>query len=659
MTVEKQHNYGNDSLSTLEEKDKVRLRPGVIFGSDGIEGCRHTLVEIVANARDEAQEGFGNLIEVFRYKDHSIEVRDRGRGIPLEYNQKEQKYNWEIVFMILYGGGKYNNNSGSNYQYSIGLNGLGTAATQFASEYMDVEVYRDGHKYELRFEKGENVGGLISERCDYEHTGSIIKWKPDLDVFNDINIPLSFFQDTLKRQAIVNKGITFKLYDEETDETFVYYYEDGIIDYVKEVSGEKALTEPKYFELETKGRDREDKEEYKLKIQVAFAFNNDNTMLEYYHNSSYLEYGGSPDKAVDSAFTSTLHSFIKDKNKYNKNEKRVTFTDIRDSLVLVTNTYSTITSYENQTKRAITNKFIQEAMTSFLKEKLEIYFIENQTELDRIIDQVLINKRSREKAELTRIDLKKKLSKGIDNFSNKVKKFVDCRTKDVSRRELFIVEGDSALGSTKMGRDAEFQAIIPVRGKPLNCLKSDYAKIFKNDIIVDLLKVLGCGVEIKNKHNDLSIFDIEKLNWNKVIICTDADVDGFQIRTLILTMLYVLTPTLIEKGYVYIAESPLYEITDSKDNSYFAYSDTEKNKILKKLKGNYKIQRSKGLGENEPEMMWQTTMNPETRRLIQVTPAEAQETKDAFELFLGDNLAGRKEFIAEFGYKYIEESDVV
>ncbi|MBM7615686.1 toprim domain-containing protein [Alkaliphilus hydrothermalis] len=659
MTIEKQHNYGNDSLSTLEEKDKVRLRPGVIFGSDGIEGCRHTLVEIVANARDEAQEGFGNLIEVFRYKDHSIEVRDKGRGIPLEYNQKEQKYNWEIVFMILYGGGKYNNNSGSNYQYSIGLNGLGTAATQFASEYMDVEVYRDGHKYELRFEKGENVGGLISERCEYEHTGSMIKWKPDLEVFNDIDIPLTFFQDTLKRQAIVNKGITFKLYDEETDETFVYYYEDGIIDYVKEVSGEKALTEPQYFELETKGRDREDKEEYKLKIQVAFAFNNENTILEYYHNSSYLEYGGSPDKAVDSAFSSTLHSFIKDKNKYNKNEKRVTFTDIRDSLILVTNTYSTITSYENQTKKAITNKFIQEAMTSFLKEKLEIYFIENQSELDRIIDQVLINKRSREKAELTRIDLKKKLSKGVDNFTNKVKKFVDCRSKDVSRRELFIVEGDSALGSTKMGRDAEFQAIIPVRGKPLNCLKSDYAKIFKNDIIVDLLKVLGCGVEIKSKHNDLSFFDIEKLNWNKVIICTDADVDGFQIRTLILTMLYVLTPTLIEKGYVYIAESPLYEITDSKDNSYFAYSDTEKNKILKKLKGNYKIQRSKGLGENEPEMMWQTTMNPETRRLIKVTPTEAQATKDAFELFLGDNLAGRKEFIAEFGYKYIEESDVV
>ncbi|KAB3529189.1 DNA topoisomerase [Alkaliphilus serpentinus] len=655
----KEHNYDNDSLSTLEEKDKVRLRPGVIFGSDGIEGCRHTLVEIVANARDEAQEGFGDFIEVFRYKDKSIEVRDQGRGIPLEYNTKEQKYNWEIVFMILYGGGKYNNNSGSNYQYSIGLNGLGTAATQFASEYMDVVVYRDGYRYELHFEKGENVGGLKKEEYNYSQTGSIIKWKPDLDVFNDIDIPLSFFKETLRRQAIVNKGITFKLYDEETDETFEYYYENGIIDYVKEVNGEKGFTEPQYLELKTKGRDREDKEEYKLKIEVAFAFNNENTLLEYYHNSSFLEHGGSPERAVDNGFTNQIHNFIKDRNKYTKNEKKITFTDIKDSLILVTNTYSTVTSYENQTKKAITNKFIQEAMTAFIKEKLEVYFVENQIDLEKIIEQILINKRSREKAESTRIDVRKKLSKGIDSFSNKVKKFVDCRTKDTSKRELFIVEGDSALGSTKMGRDAEFQAIMPVRGKPLNCLKSDYEKIFKNDIIVDLLKVLGCGVEIKNKHNDLSFFDLEKLNWNKIIICTDADVDGFQIRTLILTMLYVLTPTLIEKGYVYIAESPLYEITDSKENVYFAYTEGEKNTIIKKLKNNYKIQRSKGLGENEPEMMWQTTMNPETRKLIKVTPAEGEATKEAFELFLGDNLAGRKEFISEHGYKYIDDYEVI
>ncbi|WZL72333.1 toprim domain-containing protein [Clostridiaceae bacterium 35-E11] len=659
----KKHNYGNDSLSTLEEKDKVRLRPGVIFGSDGIEGCQHTVMEIIGNSRDEAAEKFGDIIEVTRYKDQSIEVKDRGRGIPIEWNPKEQKYNWEIVFCILYGGGKYDNNSGNNYQFSIGLNGLGTAATQFASEYMEVTVFRDRYRYELYFQKGDNVTdskeGYIKSKYDYAHTGTRIKWKPDLEVFNDIDIPLSFFQNTLKRQAIVNKGITFRLYDEESGETFTYLYENGIQDYVKELSEETGFTELQYFELETKGKDREDKPEYKVKIEIAFCFNNEVNLLEYYHNSSYLEHGGSPDKSVKNAFTYALDKKLNKEGKYNKGEKKINFQDIEDSLILVANTYSTITSYENQTKKAITNVFIKDAMTEFLKEKLEIYFIENKLETEKILDQILVNKRSREKAEKTRIDVRKKLSKKIDNISNRVKKFVDCRSKDKTKRELFIVEGDSALGSTKMGRDSEFQAIIPVRGKILNCLKSDYEKIFKNDIIMDLLRVIGCGVEVKSKHlKELTDFDIGNMHWNKLIICTDADVDGYQIRCLIITMLYVLTPTLIEQGYVYIAESPLYEITDDKGKSYFAYTEGEKKQILKKVKGKYRIQRSKGLGENEADMMWETTMCPETRRLVQVTPGDAKATQQAFELFLGDNLSGRKQFIEEHGHKYLDISDV-
>lgn len=659
----KNSNYGNESLSTLEEKEKVRLRPGVIFGSDGIEGAKHTLREIVGNSRDEAAEGYGDMIEVFRYKDKSIEVRDRGRGIPIEWNSKEEKYNWEIVFTILYGGGKYDNNGDSNYQFSIGLNGLGTAATQFASDYMDVTVFRDKYKYELEFKKGDNVTenekGYIKTKYNYEYTGTYIKWKPDLEVFNDIDIPLDFYKDTLKRQAIVNKGITFKLYDEETDNTFIYYYKNGIVDYVKELSGEKRFTNIQYYELETKGRDRKDKPQYKVKMEVAFCFNNEINLLEYYHNSSFLEHGGSPDEAVKNAFRYELDQKIKSEGKYKKNEKSISFSDIEDSLILVSNTYSTVTSYENQTKKAITNKFIKEAMNDFLKEKLEIYFIENKTEADKVINQILVNKRSREKAEKARINIRKQLSKGIDNISNKVEKFVDCRSKDNSKRELFIVEGDSALGSTKMGRNADFQAIMPVRGKIRNCLKSDYDKIFNDDLIIDLLKVLGCGVEVKSKHKDLGNFNLDNLRWNKIIITTDADVDGFQIRTLIMTMIYVLTPTLIETGYVYIAESPLYEITDSKDNTYFAYSNKEKDTIIKKLKGKFRIQRSKGLGENEPEMMWQTTMCPETRRLIQVTPDEAKETKKMFELFLGNDLKGRKKFISEYGHEYIDLADVM
>jgi len=649
--------YGNDSISSLKGADRVRLRPGVIFGSDGLEGCEHSFFEILSNSIDEAREGYGALIEVIRRRDQAITVKDQGRGIPLEYNPKEARYNWELIFCELYAGGKYQNNSGENYEYSLGLNGLGCCATQYSSEYMDVTAYRDGCRYQLHFEKGENIGELKKEKHGYEHTGTIITWRPDLKVFTEIDIPLEYFQTVLRKQAVVNAGLTFRLSDEATGETFDYCYQQGIVDYLKEAGQAKNFTAIQYFQTATRGRDREDKPEYKVKIEVAFCFNNEVNLLEYYHNSSFLEHGGAPDKAVRTAFVAVIDQFIKAAGKYNKDESKITFVDIQDSLMAVTNSFSTVTSYENQTKKSIANRFIQEAMTGFLKHQLEVYFIENKTESDRIIEQVLINKRSRETAERTRINIKKKLAGNID-LANRVKKFVDCRTKDLSKRELYIVEGDSALGACKLGRDAEFQAIMPVRGKILNCLKAELDGIFKNEIIVDLLKVLGCGVEIKSKHNkELNTFDLSNLRWDKIIICTDADVDGFQIRTLILAMLYRLAPTLIEAGKVFIAESPLYEIT-AKNKTYFAYSDKEKNELLGKLDGKYSIQRSKGLGENEPEMMWRTTMNPASRKLIQVMPDEAAATEKYFDLLLGDNLAGRKSFIEENGYKYLEMLDV-
>lgn len=653
----KNESYGNHSISALKGADRVRLRPGVIFGSDGLEGCQHSVFEILSNSIDEAREGFGTLIEVIRHSDRSITVKDQGRGIPLDFNPKENRYNWELVFCELYAGGKYKNNTGLNYEFSLGLNGLGSCATQYSSEYMDVTVYRDGYRFDLHFEKGQNIGGLKKEKCNYEQTGTIITWRPDLAVFTDTNIPLEYFQTTLKKQAVVNAGLTFKLVDEASGQTFEYLYQNGIQDYLKEINQDKGFTEIQFFETTAKGRDREDKPEYRVKMQIAFCFNNEINLLEYYHNSSFLEHGGAPDKAVKNAFVYEIDKALKNRNKYNKDEAKVTFADIEDSLILVVNSFSTETSYENQTKKSITNKFIQEAMTEFLKEQLEIYFIENKVESEKILEQVLVNKRSRETAERTRVNIKKKLSGNID-ISNRVKKFVDCRTKDVNKRELYIVEGDSALGSCKMGRDAEFQGIMPVRGKILNCLKAEYDSIFKSEIIVDLLKVLGCGVEIQSKHNkDLNTFDINNLRWNKIIICTDADVDGFQIRTLILAMIYRLTPTLITAGKVYIAETPLYEIT-AKDKVYFAYNDKEKNEILTKITGKYTIQRSKGLGENEPEMMWQTTMNPATRKLVQVLPDDLEKTEYFFNLLLGDNLQGRKEFIEENGFKYLDLLDV-
>ena len=656
--------YGNESISSLKGADRVRKRPGVIFGSDGLEGCEHAVFEILSNSIDEAREGHGTEITVTRYGDGSIEVADMGRGIPVEWNEGEQRYNWELVFCELYAGGKYKNNEGENYEFSLGLNGLGTCATQYASEYMDVTIVRDGFEYSLHFEKGENktdaAEGYLKKPTSAKRTGTTIRWRPDLEVFTDINIPLEYYRDTLKRQAVVNNRLKFVLRDQQGSKftTEEFCYQNGIVDYVTELAGENPLTTVQFLESERRGRDRDDKPEYKAKLSCAFCFSSAVSCTEYYHNSSWLEHGGAPDKAVRSAFVSAIDSYLKQIGKYQKNESKISFQDVFDSLVLVTNCFSTYTSDENQTKKSITNKFIQEAMTDFLKQGLEVYFIENKAEADKIAEQILINKRSREQAEKARLNIKKKLSGNLD-VANRVQKFVDCRTKDTARRELYIVEGDSALGSVKQGRDAEFQAIMPVRGKILNCLKADYDKIFKNDIITDLLKVLGCGVEVKTKASkDMSGFDLENLRWNKVIICTDADVDGFQIRTLILTMLYRLTPTLIEQGYVYIAESPLYEI-EYKGKSYFAFDETEKAEILKKLAGKkVLIQRSKGLGENEAEMMWETTMNPASRRLIRVEPEEAKATSDMFDLLLGDNLAGRKEYIAENGHEYLDLADI-
>lgn len=656
----KKQEYGNESIKSLKGADRVRKRPAVIFGSDGLEGCEHSVFEIMSNSIDEAREGYGNKICITRFLDGSIEVQDFGRGIPVDYNKNEEKYNWELLFCEMYAGGKYDN-GGDNYEFSLGLNGLGLCATQYASEYMDAEIHTDGYKYTLHFEKGENIGGLKKEKYEKKDTGTRIKWKPDLEVFTDINIPIEYFKDTIKRQAIVNDGVKFILKDQTTAskfETFEFCYNDGIMDYVKELAGDNAFTTPQYWECERKGKDREDLPEYKLKIKAAICFSLKTQLKEYFHNSSFLEHGGAPEKAFRSAFVNQINAYLKSNNKYAKNDGQINIQDVEDCIVFVVSSFSTQTSYENQTKKAITNKFIQEAMTDFFRKQLEVYFIENKMDADKIANQVLINMRARVKAENTRKTLKTSLQSKMD-MTNRIQKFVDCRSKDVNEREVFIVEGDSALGACKQARDASFQAIMPVRGKILNCLKSDYDKIFKSEIITDLIKVLGCGVEVKSKAaKDLSLFDMDNLRWSKILICTDADVDGFHIRTLILTMIYRLMPKIIEAGKVYIAESPLYEVT-CKDQTYFAYNEKEMDEIKAEIGDQkYTVQRSKGLGENEAEMMALTTMNPKTRRLIKVTPDDAQKTSEMFDLLLGDNLDGRKEYISDYGHLYLDAADV-
>ena len=633
--------YGNDSIRQLKDEERVRLRPAVIFGSDGLDGCAHAAFEILSNSVDEARQGYGSLITLTAFADGSIQVEDHGRGCPLDWNPTEKRFNWELVFCELYAGGKYNNNQGGDYDFSLGTNGLGSCATQYASEYMDVTVWRDGNKYSLHFKKGKVVGAkkkaLEVEPSSEKRTGTTIKWRPDLEVFTSIDIPAEWYRETMRRQAVVNANVTFRL----------------------RLEGPEGFTEEDFFiQADRRGRDREDLPDYNVKITACLCFSRTFQMQEYYHNSSWLENGGSPEKAARSALTSALDSYIKSQDKYTKNESAIKWQDVQDCLVLVTNCFSTQTSYENQTKKAINNRFIQQAMTAFFKERLTTYLIENKDAAGKIVDQVLINKRSRENAEKTRQSIKTNLQQKTD-MANRVQKFIDCRSKDKGRREIYIVEGDSAAGAIRTSRDAEFQGVMPVRGKILNCLKEDYPRIFKSDIIMDLLRVLGCGVEVKDKRmKNLGTFDLENLNWSKVIICTDADVDGYHIRTLILTMLYRLVPTLIDEGYVYIAESPLYEI-NCKEKTYFAYTELEKNNILKEI-GDQKcsINRSKGLGENDPDMMWLTTMNPETRRLIKVEPEDVTIMESMFNLLLGNDDEGRKRHIAEHGKEYLDQLDL-
>ena len=654
--------YNEESISQLKGADRVRLRPAVIFGSDGIVGCEHAVFEIISNSIDEAREGYGKEITVTRFLDGSVEVVDHGRGMPMDYNEKEKRWNWELLFCEMYAGSKYNTNNGGTYEYSLGLNGLGLCATQYASEYMDAEVHKNGFRYEIHFKAGEPVSELQKEPYNKKDTGTRIRWKPDIKVFTDIDIPLEYYQETILRQSVVNAGIKFVLRNQTGEKSFdkyEYCYENGIVDYIKEFVGDDAFSSVQFWQGERKGRDRADLPEYKVKLNVALCFSNKKQLKEYYHNSSFLEHGGAPEKAVKSAFVSQIDSYLKANSKYLKSDSKINFQDVEDCLVLVSSSFSTQTSYENQTKKAITNKFIQEAMTDFLRHQLEVYFIENRIDAEKIAEQVLINMRSRVKAESTRLNIKKTLQSG-NSMTDRIEKFVDCRSKDVSEREIFIVEGDSALGACKQARDSAFQAVMPVRGKILNCLKAEYPKIFKNDIITDLIKVLGCGVEVSSKANkNLSLFNMDNLRWSKVIICTDADVDGYQIRTLILTMIYRLMPTLIKEGKVFIAESPLYEIT-CKDETWFCYTEKEKQDALLEIGDRkYTIQRSKGLGENEPEMMWLTTMNPKTRRLIKVEPDYSPEAvADKFDLLLGDNLQGRKDYIAENGAQYIDMTDL-
>lgn len=641
-------NYSNESIKSLKGADRVRLRPGIIFGSNDIVGCTHAVFEIISNSIDEAKSGYGDTVEIKYKKDGFVSVLDHGRGVPMDYNKNEQAYNWQLVFDEMYSGGKMD--ASSQYSFSLGLNGLGCCSTQYTSEFMNVISYRDGYKYEMHFEKGKPVGELSKTPYDGP-TGTYIEFKPDKEVFTDIIIDPAVLHDMCRRQAMVNAGVHLKLEYEGYNE-IDWFYENGAAGFIEGCTGPERMCDIVSYAAEMECTDNEKDGPFPFKMEVAFGFSRQHVIEEFYHNSSYLSEGG---KTLDGFRKGAVKAFkkaIKDSGKFQKGDELINIKDIEDIICVVFSSWcpGDRTSFGNQTKKAVLNASFEIAASRFIEGCVTRWIVDNKKDSDRVLVEIVNNKKIRERADNVRSSAIKKLSSSIDSFGSRPQKFVECASKDKSERELYIVEGDSALGSCKQARDGQFQALMPVRGKITNCLKEDLVKVLNSQIILDLLQVMGCGIEVQgNKMKELPKFDINKLNFDKLIICTDADVDGMQIRCLLLTFFYMLTPTLLREGKVYIAETPLYEITCGKETR-FAYNEDEKEKVLAEFTGKrVKIQRSKGLGENDPKMMSVSTMKPETRRLIRVTYKDAEDDiRFMFNALLGDDISSRRVLINEY-----------
>lgn len=647
-------NYGNESIRQLKGADRVRKRPGVIFGSNDIVGCTHSVFEIISNSIDEAKAGYGDRVEVTYRKDGTVTVKDYGRGVPMDFNSTEGKYNWQLVFDELYAGGKMDETG--DYTNSLGLNGLGCCATQYASEFMEVTSYRDGFKYQMSFKKGVPVGNLRKTTYDGP-TGTEITFKPDNEVFTETIVDVHELNDMCRRQAITNAGIHLIVKYEGANEVD-WYYEHGPQEFLEQIV-EDRMSNVSRYEGEVKCRNTPDDDPFTLSMNMAFTFSRQLSISEFYHNSSWLEDGGKTLDGFRKGAVKAIKRAIKDKGTFNKGDENINIRDIEDIMCIVFVSWcpGSKTFFGNQTKKEVLNAPFELAASNFTEEALTAWIVNNRKESDKILTEIVNNKRIREKADSVRASAVKKLTSSIDSFGSRPQKYVECASKDKNERELYIVEGDSALGSCKLARDGQFQAIMPVRGKITNCLKEDLVKVLNSQIILDLLQVMGCGIEVETTKQkgmkELPKFDLEKLNFNKLIICTDADVDGMQIRCLLLTLFYTLTPTLLREGKVYIAETPLYEITSGKETR-FAYDESEKDQILKEWAGKkIKIQRSKGLGENNPEMMSVSTMAPETRRLIRVNYKGAeQEVRFIFNALLGEDICSRREMINDYASEF-------
>lgn len=646
--------YNDNSISSLKNEDRVRERVEVMLGSNDIRGAFHTVTEIVGNAADEASINPDMTITVIYHKDNSITVADEGRGVPMGWNEAEGRYNWDLIYNELYAGGKYN---GDNYQYSIGLNGVGATATQYTSEFCKVTSYREGKCFVKDFKSGRPTDEPLQITDAPNHkTGTIVHWKPDDACFTSTAFTKEMFTSYCCDQANILK-VNIRYIDEHDDTDTLF--EGKGLEYLLDQAYGDAISAKYTVETEKSGTTKVPKnpnQPYKAKAEIILALMNSEQpdRSRYFHNTGVMREGFQP-----LAFKTAVADFFK--NYATRRGLKISNYDYEPYIGVIISSYSTITSFSNQTKTGVNNDFIYDLIYSSVKRILEECEAKKDKAFLELVELVLQSADNRRQLEEYRKTLKQVRKTGRQKLPEKL---ADCRSRDNTTNELYIVEGDSAMGACKLARDSSFQAVIPIRGKILNCLKASIGKTMASEPIQALVQALGCGIDIPDGEGG-SMFDITKLRYSKIIFCTDADVDAYQIRVLLFLLFYTLMPKLVTEGYIYIAETPLFEFETSKGNM-FAYDIAERDKLIKSCQEQgiavYKINRSKGLGENDPQMMSVTTMHPATRRLVSLkTDIKMPEVRAVVNMLFGkDEGRERRDFILQLierGLKDLAEEE--
>ena len=631
----KDNEYTAENIQILEGLEAVRRRPAMYIGSTDARGLHHLVYEVVDNSIDEALAGACDKIVVTINKEGSVTVVDNGRGIPVDIVPEKNKTGVEVVMTILHAGGKF---GGGGYSVSGGLHGVGVSVVNALSEWLQVEVYRNGKIYRQEYRRGDPVAPLKPDGTT-DKTGTKVTFKPDPEIFETVEFNYDVLQRRLKEQAYLNKGLTIILEDENTGESKTFCFEGGIISFAKDLTEGKEPVHPEpVYICKTVDNNL---------VEVAFIYTDTykDFILSFANNIKTTE-GGTHLTGFKSAITRSINKYARAKALLKPNDENFSGEDVREGITAVISVKLPNPQFEGQTKTKLGNSEMQGIVDSIVDEYFSMFLEENPKAGKEIVNKACKAARAREAAKRARDIIRSK-----PGFSNALPgKLADCSSKDPSECEIYIVEGDSAGGSAKQGRDRHFQAVLPLRGKILNIEKARIDRIMENEEIKSMFTAIGVGMKLSAENGDKNDFDLEKLRYDRVIIMTDADVDGSHIRTLLLTFFYRHMPQLLENGNIYIAQPPLYKVSKKKQFVY-AYNDEELNNAVNKFKDGYTIQRYKGLGEMNADQLWETTMNPETRIIQQVSIEDAEEAEEIFSILMGNQVQPRKEFIQRYAKK--------